>query len=196
MKVKVLIEGYAKEINGEEHASCSTVLIEEENNKIIVDPGSNRELLIDSLKQEGLNTEDINIVLLTHTHLDHSLLSGMFKNASIYDDSSIYTLDSKIIEHEGEIGNNIKIISTPGHDQFHMSVLIENTDKGNIVISGDIFWWHDDEEQLVTKEDLINKIDPYVKNEEQLLESRKKILDVANYIIPGHGKPFLLNNGG
>ena len=193
MKVKVLIEGYAKEIDGQEFASCSTVLIEYGNNNIIVDPGSNRELLISSLNNEALNIDDINIVLVTHTHIDHSLLAGIFKNASIYDDSSIYTLDSKIIEHNGEMGDNIKIISTPGHDQFHMSVLVKNTDKGNIVISGDVFWWHDDEEQITTREALLNKTDPYVKNETQLLESRKKILDVADYIIPGHGKPFFVN---
>ncbi len=32
--------------------------------------------------------------------------------------------------------------------------------------------------------------DPYVKNETQLKESRKKLLEVADYIIPGHGGMF------
>ena len=33
-------------------------------------------------------------------------------------------------------------------------------------------------------------IDPYMKNEKQLIESRRKILDIADYVIPGHGKMF------
>lgn len=192
MKVKVLIEGYAKEVNGEEFASSSTVLIQDGINNIIVDPGSNRTLLIDKLTEEGLTTKDINIIFITHTHLDHSLLMGMFENAKIYDDSSISSMDSKILEHNSKIGNNIEIISTPGHDQFHMSVLVKNTDKGNVVISGDVFWWSDEEAQLTDKESLLNKEDPYVKNIEQLISSRKKILEIADYIIPGHGKPFYI----
>lgn len=190
MEVKVLIEGYVKEINGEEFASSSTVLIEDVINKIIVDPGSNRKLLLEKLKEEGLTAEDINMVLLTHNHLDHGLLTGMFPNALVYDDSSISSMDSKIINHEGFIGDNIEIISTPGHDQFHMSILVKNTDKGNVVISGDIFWWADEDEQITDKESLINLEDPYVKNKEQLLNSRNKIINIADYIIPGHGKPF------
>lgn len=190
MKVKVLIEGYAKEVNGEEFASSSTVLIQDETNNIIVDPGSNRKLLLEKLNLEGLSIQDINIVLLTHNHLDHSLLAGMFENAVIYDDSSISSMDSKIVNHDGFIGGSIKIISTPGHDQFHMSVLVKNTDKGNVVISGDIFWWADEDKQITDKESLINLEDPYVKNKEQLLNSRRQILETADYIIPGHGKPF------
>jgi glyoxylase-like metal-dependent hydrolase (beta-lactamase superfamily II) len=190
MKVKVLIEGYAKEVNGEEFASSSTVLIEDGVNNIIVDPGSNRSLLLEKLNLEGLTIEDISMVLLTHNHLDHSLLTGMFSNALVYDDSSISSMDSKIINHSGFIGENIEIISTPGHDQFHMSVLVKNTSQGNVVISGDIFWWEDETEQETDYESLINLEDPYVKNQEQLLNSRKAILEIADYIIPGHGKPF------
>lgn len=194
MKIKVLIEGYAKEVNGIEYATCSTVLIQDGINNIIVDPGSNRDLLIERLNKEGININDINIVMLTHNHIDHSLLAGMFSNAVIYDDSSKYFMDSKIEEHNSLIGDNIEIISTPGHDQFHMSVLVKNTELGNVLISGDIFWWKDDDIQNTDYDSLINLNDPYVKNIDNLINSRKKVLKVANYIIPGHGKPFVLTN--
>jgi hypothetical protein len=36
----------------------------------------------------------------------------------------------------------------------------------------------------------MNLKDPYVKNEKDLKESRKKVLEIADYIIPGHGKMF------
>ena len=134
------------------------------------------------------------MVLLTHTHIDHALLSGMFINAVIYDDSSIYYMDSKIEEHEGIIGDNIEIISTPGHDQFHMSVLVKNTELGNVLISGDIFWWKDNDIQKTDYDSLINLKDPYVKNIDDLTNSRINALKSVNYVIPGHGKPFILTN--
>ncbi|MCJ7786668.1 hypothetical protein MUP06_00420, partial [Patescibacteria group bacterium] len=52
------------------------------------------------------------------------------------------------------------------------------------------FWWTDDQEQKTEKESLIRHEDPYVKNREELMNSRKKILEIADYIIPGHGKMF------
>jgi len=192
MIVKVLIEGYAKEIDGIEYASSSTTFIDDGTFKVIVDPGSNRELLLNRLKDINIDISDINIVILTHTHLDHSLLAGIFINASIYDNSAFSRLDSSIREHNSKIGESISIINTPGHDRFHASVVIKNTDKGVIVLAGDIFWWLDEEEALTDINSLLNKVDPYVKNEKELLESRKQVLEIADYIIPGHGKSFYI----
>ena len=38
-KTKILVKGYAKEIDGEEHASSTATLIQENGLNIIVDPG-------------------------------------------------------------------------------------------------------------------------------------------------------------
>lgn len=190
MTYKVLIEGYAKTINFQEHASSTATLINDGTNLIIVDPGTNRQKLIDALKQEKLTPSDINYVILTHTHLDHSLLVGMFDKASILDGEFIYSWDGKILDDLGILGENIIIFPTPGHDQFHQSVLLKNTDKGNVVISGDVFWWWGSEKQELSKEALLNREDPYVKNKEQLLKSRLDVLEIADYVIPGHGKEF------
>jgi len=37
---------------------------------------------------------------------------------------------------------------------------------------------------------LMEHKDPYMKNKEELMESRKKILDIADWVVPGHGKMF------
>ncbi|MDD4290111.1 MAG: MBL fold metallo-hydrolase [Patescibacteria group bacterium] len=190
-KLKILIQGYAKEIDGKEFASSSTVLINENNLNIVVDPGINRKELLKSLEKENLKVSDINFVILTHMHNDHSLLSGIFENAKILDNSDIISFDSNMYSHNGFIPNtNIKIIKTPGHDQFHASILVETEDLGSVVIAGDVFWWYDNEEQKIDLESLLNHKDPYVKNENQLKQSRKEILQIADYIIPGHGKIF------
>ena len=36
----------------------------------------------------------------------------------------------------------------------------------------------------------MNKEDDYANDMEKLKESRKKALEIADYIIPGHGKKF------
>ena len=68
-EIKILIEGYVKEENDSEFASSTTTLIQENGLNIIVDPGMNRELLLEALEKENLSTSDINYVILTHYHL-------------------------------------------------------------------------------------------------------------------------------
>jgi glyoxylase-like metal-dependent hydrolase (beta-lactamase superfamily II) len=189
--VKVLINGYVKEVDGVEYASSSVTLICDHDLNILVDVGMNRELLISALKAEGLESKDINYVVLTHTHLDHCLLAAMFENAKFLDDSSIYTFDGKITAHDNKIPDtNIEIISTPGHDELHCSVLVNTDEYGKVAVAADVFWWPDNQEQKTDKESLLNLDDPYMKDKKTLLESRKKLLDIADYIIPGHGKMF------
>ncbi len=194
-EIKVLIEGYAKEENGAEFASSTTTLIREGDLNIIIDPGMDRKRLLGSLAKERLKPEDINFVIVTHTHLDHSLLAGIFENAKVLDNSDVYSFDGKIGKHEGRIPNtDIEIIKTPGHDQFHCSVLVKTNKLGKVIVAGDVFWWENGQEQKTDKESLMKYKDPYVKNEEELMNSRKKILEVADYIIPGHGKMFKVEN--
>jgi len=193
-KIKVLIEGYAKEENGNEYASSSVTLVRENNLNILVDVGMSRQLLLDTLAKEGLSPADINFVVLTHTHLDHCLLAGIFENAQILDNSSIYTFDGKISQHAAKIpGTDIEIISTPGHDQFHCAVLVNTEEFGKVAVAADLFWWPDDKEQKTDYDNLLNLEDPYLKDKEALHSSREKILKIADYIVPGHGKPFKVN---
>ena len=189
-EVKVLIQGYAKEIGGGWVASSTTALIKDGGANIIFDPGINRKLLLKKLAEEGLTPEDINWVFMSHYHPDHNYLSGIFTKARALDDGLIYDED-KEIEHEGKIpGTSIKIINTPGHEKFHASLVVE-TEEGVVVLAGDVFWWADGDEQDVSSvKALLEHPDPYVKDEEALRKSREEVLKVADWIIPGHGKMF------
>jgi glyoxylase-like metal-dependent hydrolase (beta-lactamase superfamily II) len=188
-EVKVLIEGYAIKTKDEWKASSSTVLIRDNGLNILVDPGSNKQLLLKSLIKEKLKTKDINLLFLTHYHLDHTLNIKLFPECDVLDGDTI-NRDDRIIEYSGNIPKtNIEVIPTPGHANEHCSLLVK-TNKGNIIIAGDLFWWRTNEEQKIDYNSLIEKKDPYVKNIEDLIESRKKILEIADYIIPGHGKMF------
>lgn len=193
-KVKLLCQGYVREEGEVEFASSSVTLIQKNNLNILVDVGMDKQLLLNSLKKENLSTSDINYIVITHTHLDHCLLVGIFENAKILDSSCIYTFDGKITDHNSKIpGTNIDIIETPGHDQSHCAVLIDSDDLGKVAVVADLFWWPDNKEQIIDYDSLLNLVDPYVKNKKDLMESRKKILEIVDYIIPGHGRPFKLN---
>ncbi len=187
-EIKVLIEGYAKEIENGWLASSTVILVKSNGKNIIVDPGCNREKLLAALEKENLKAEDIDFVLLTHNHLDHTLLAGIFSNAGVLTSEEIYKNDNQISHGNNIPDTDLEIIQTPGHCNEHCS-LIASTEKGTYVIAGDVFWYVDSEVQKVE----IEKVDdahPVEVDMVKLIESRKKILEIADYIIPGHGKMF------
>ena len=187
-EIKALIEGYARKIKGGWVASSSVVLIKSCGKNIIVDPGCNREKLLLALDSEGLKTGDIDFVILTHSHTDHTLLCGIFENAKVLNSEEIYDDDMQVV-HNGKIpGTDIQIIKTPGHSQEHCSVVVP-TKKGIYAVAGDVFWWIDGEAQNVD----VKKTDsshPEELDMKKLAESRKKLLELADFVIPGHGKMF------
>lgn len=188
-EVKVLVEGYGKEVEGGWIASSSATLVRANGKNIVVDPGCNRSKLVAALRKEGLKTGDIGFVLLTHVHADHTLLAGAFENAKIMTPAEIYDNDY-CADHNNVIpGTDLKIIQTPGHSGVHCALVVP-TAKGTCVIAGDLFWWVDGQEQRTDNESLIDLKDPFEKDRKALVESRKQILKIADWIIPGHGKPF------
>ena len=80
-EVKVLVEGVHKqEANGQLRVG-STISLIKSNKNIIVDTGSflEKDQIIDGLKKEELTPEEIDIVILTHLHLDHLVNTYLFK---------------------------------------------------------------------------------------------------------------------
>jgi len=189
-EIKILIEGYAKKLEKGWVASSTTCLITTENRKIITDPGCNRKKLLEALNKEGLTTDDIDYVFLSHCHPDHILLAGIFEKAKFitFDANLMYDKDLMLEFDRYVLGKDIEIIKTPGHVLEHLSLLI-NAPEGKVAIAGDVIWWIEGEEQVF---DINQKDHTQAKgiNMEKLIESRKKLLELADYIIPGHGKMF------
>lgn len=189
-KVTVLIEGYARPGENDSYiASPTTTLIESNGKKILVDPGANPNLL-QILTTNNLTPKDIDIIYLTHYHIDHILNIRMFPNHIIYDGEIQWDKDNEILYQSNIPGTDIQIIKTPGHSTEHTSLLVKTEDQGIVCIAADLFWWEDGKQKSDTLEDLLNLKDPFATDEKALKESRKKILDIADWIIPGHGKMF------
>lgn len=187
-KIKILIEGYARETKNGWIASSTVTLVRIDSKNIVVDPGCNRNRLILALRKEDIKTNDIDFVLLTHNHTDHTLLSGIFERAKVLNVEELYDNDMQVAHNNKIPDTNLKIIQTPGHSPEHCSLVVPTT-NGTYVIAGDVFWWTDEEEQKIDikKEDVAHPEEVNMKN---LMESRKKVLEIADYVIPGHGKMF------
>ncbi len=187
--IKILIQGYAHKTNNGFIASSTCCLVETPKAKIITDPGCNRKALYNALQQYNLKTSDIDYVFLSHSHIDHILLAGVFDKAEFitYDYNLRYKDDRMQVFDKFMFGSGLEIIETPGHTFEDLSLLV-HTEQGIYVIAGDVFWWYNDEIQVV---------DVYKKDEgeinDNLINSRKLLLGKADYIIPGHGRVFQVN---
>jgi len=175
-EVKVLIPGYTSADSEGEGKTCATItLIKDKDLTIITDPGvlESQQILIDALKKEGLDVNDIDVVCITHSHIDHYRNIGMFPKAKTLEFYGLW--DKNTIEDwKEQFTEDIRIIKTPGHDKTSITLLVK-TNKGVIAICGDVFW----------KENL-PKEDELADEPEKLKKSRKEIIKLADYIIPGH----------
>ncbi|PIN76658.1 hypothetical protein COV17_01575 [Candidatus Woesearchaeota archaeon CG10_big_fil_rev_8_21_14_0_10_36_11] len=194
--VNVLVKGQHSKNEDGKLVISSTVTLIKSNKNIIVDTGSflDKETIIKELQKKDLTPESIDIVILTHLHLDHIVNTYLFKNAQVYCKFKKDPYSGQVhyprkgclerTEPFGELNlaNDMCIISTPGHTEDMVSVVVD-TVEGKVVIAGDAF---PDKSFLDGKK----QPDPLLVNIQEFNESRKKIIEIADFIVPGHGDMF------
>jgi len=197
-EVKVLVEGDHTKLDDERFKIGSTVTLIKSDKNIVVDTGSflDKDKIINGLEKENLSPKDIDIIILTHLHLDHTVNTYLFENANIFyklrgkdfDGLIGFPKEGKIKRFElvdgVKLAEDVSILFTPGHTEDGLSVVV-NTSEGKIVIAGDSF----DSKKWIDLD-----VQPSLCwNLEEFNKSRRKILEVADYIIPGHGRIFKIN---
>lgn len=179
---------------------ASTVTLIKGENPLLIDTGfegetntdeyhekKNHEKLRWLLSSVGLTPEDITYVFFTHLHRDHTGNYRLFRNATFF--MSAYEYDrcpirnSEPLDDGDEIMEGVNVLYTPGHTRGHASVQVDLEEK--IVVAGDA---------LVSLTYLLKGkfwcYNPDYYSDEASRESLRRILDAADYIIPGHGPSF------
>jgi len=180
-QINIALEGYARKTDKNRYIASSTcVLIEAPGCKILTDPGID-PLLPEALKKLGLKPEMINVVFLSHRHADHIENRRLFPCARTING---WSCESGLIR-----GTDVRIVDTPGHLKKHAALILDCQGK-SFAVAGDVFWWEDGQQPKMDRKSLMDLPDPFARDWAALLASRKKLLDTADYIIPGHGRLF------
>ena len=181
---KVLVEGYYfRGDDAKEHASATISLVRDNGTIMVVDPGTLKDpkVLIDALAKEKLTVDDVNIVGITHSHVDHYKNVGMFPKAKLLDCFGVWSQDAIEIWDES-FTPHIQILKTPGHDDTSITLFVK-TKEGVVAICGDVFWKKNYPE-----------LDVYASDLKKLQNSRRLVLEMAHWIIPGHAGMYEVKN--
>ncbi len=188
-EVKILVEGYTNADSvaeeGEEKTQPTVTLVRDGDLVMVVDPGimESQQVLIDALEKENLTVQDVDVVCITHSHIDHYRNVGMFPRAKTLEYYGLW--DKQTVETWPEnFTPNIQVLHTPGHDYSSITLFVTTRD-GVVAICGDVFW---KENYPRDPHD-----DAFASNPQRLKESRHMILKIADWIIPGHGGMYKIN---
>ncbi len=175
--VHLLHAGYA----GDRVAS-SVVLVRDGDALIVVDPGMvrSRSVILDPLAALGVAPEAVTHVFLSHHHPDHTINVALFPNAEVVDFWARYVGD-QWLDHDGDgyrLSPHAQLWLTPGHTEEDASLIVEADDA---VYAMTHLWW---------REDRTPEQDPYAPDQAVLEAQRRRVLEVADVVIPGHGPAF------
>ncbi|QXJ31026.1 MBL fold metallo-hydrolase [Saccharolobus shibatae] len=182
---------------------CNVTLIEADDSYLIYDPGhfGNKEVLLGALKDNGLSPLDIDGVILSHMHYDHSLNSLIFPNAKVYitkeeveytknspDNYSVTYLpdllrDRIILVKDNEELYGLKFVLLPGHTAGSLGVIYKDT-----IFVGDAIKYIIDAQKSETSFAYYNITEAN--------KSIRKVLDLASKVVPGHDIPFTIKRDG
>ncbi|HZM54499.1 MAG TPA: MBL fold metallo-hydrolase, partial [Acidimicrobiales bacterium] len=89
-RLDVLAVGYA-----DERVASTVVLIRDGEAVIVVDPGmaASRSVILDPLREFGVEPNQVTDVVFSHHHPDHTLNAALFPEARFHDHWAIYRGD-------------------------------------------------------------------------------------------------------
>jgi glyoxylase-like metal-dependent hydrolase (beta-lactamase superfamily II) len=187
----------------------STVTLVDGEKKILVDTGfdyewlntpenkkQNARNLVRCLRENGLKPDDIDIVFITHWHIDHFGNSGIFKKAQLLVSKQLAERHKHLnlvgIADGEEIATCVRVVYSPGHTADQASLIVDTLFgemKVRIAIAGDAI--------ISCSYFLAGRIWKYnadFYNEEIARKSMSMLSNNADIIIPGHSVPFMSFN--
>jgi len=166
------------------HTSSVGLLTDRKQNYILFDTGSVsfQEVLLEKLDNLGVKPEQINHILITHSHLDHCGNLALFKNAKVH--ISACYMDSQTAEtvlykdmHEKPIPLGVEVFPSRGHTFDHVSYFFE-VDGQRYCFAGD----------AIRENHFTEGVPDYISLERRLmyLDSARHLFESSDVLIPGH----------
>lgn len=184
----VLVVGdFDRDADGNVFGAYSTsVLIRTGDRKIVVDVGTKGTwpAIKTSFRQIGVFPEDVDTVVLTHSHHDHVENLDRFAGAKVLMHSGEErTIErAEIVDADTELTRGVRLVHTPGHTPGSMSVFVDADRR--YAITGD----------AVPKRGNYDRMAPpaICSDPVAALKSIKDIIEYADVIVPGHDAPFAI----
>ena len=160
----------------------SITLVRDGDFLIVADPGfvASRSLILEPIAALGVDPAAVSHVFFSHHHPDHTVNAALFPNAEIVDFWARYK-DDLWLDNGGDgwqMTPHAQLWLTPGHTDQDASLIVDAED-GTYAMTH--LWW---------RTDMTPVVDPYASSQEVLEANRKRVLAVADVVIPGHGEPF------
>lgn len=188
--VSVLKEGYCHPKAEGQKKTCGSITLIKGRHNILVDTGSpwEKDLLLQAIQKHRLTPLDVDYVVCTSGHPDKVGNLNLFTKAK-HIVSGVLCFQDNFFQHafkQGipyEIDEDVEVVSTPSQSGSDVSVIVKNTPLGTVAVTGGLFECYEDLEDPSLWQG--NSEDP--ESQEQ---GRIDMLQLANHIIPGHGKMF------
>lgn len=169
-------------------AHSTSTLIRSGSSNIVVDVSTRHMLpaIRSSLRSLGIHPNDVDTVVITHWHRDHTGNLGTFPNAEVYvwNDPSISHRKGSLnlISEEIRLCNDVMVVHTPGHTRDSISVFVEGQDR-NYAVVGDA---------IPTESNYVKMVPPKINYDADVaMKSINTIASFADVIVPGHDFPFM-----
>uniref|UniRef100_A0AC34FRH8 Metallo-beta-lactamase domain-containing protein n=1 Tax=Panagrolaimus sp. ES5 TaxID=591445 RepID=A0AC34FRH8_9BILA len=192
--VKQLVVGKLHQIQQGAMMTASVTLIHDHGYYMVVDTPSATDLPAKEQMLRGFNAANlfpgqVQMVLTTHGHPDHTGQANFFPNSRHFFASYEYTGNNYLktelyTQEEMKVTQNIELWNTPGHTNQDVSAIVRNTPCGIIAVVGDLFYSEADAagNETTWRSDAWN---PEIGD-----KYRAKVICTANCIVPGHGPVF------
>jgi N-acyl homoserine lactone hydrolase len=205
--VDVVIRGMSLVSDQGNFALCGVYLVRGEGRTVVYDFGhvGRRHKLLAGLGRRGVRPEDVDTVVVSHTHWDHLQNIDVFPAATVVvhraeldyagcphaDDLATPTWSTALLEgrtlrtvvDEDELAPGLAVLHLPGHTPGSIGLRAE-TAGGVGVLTGDA---------LATAEDAVRGWCPNVFwDPDEADASVRRILGTGDVYYPGHDRPFRL----
>jgi glyoxylase-like metal-dependent hydrolase (beta-lactamase superfamily II) len=137
-----------------------------------------QRVILEPLAAAGFTPDLVTDVIISHHHPDHTMNVGLFPEAQVHDYWAVYHHDQWLDRPaEGrQVSPHVRLIETPGHTREDITTLVA-TPEAVVAFT-----------HLGGTRTAQNST--YATDQSAVERGRRRVMEVAGLVVPGHGAPF------